>query len=91
MLSAADVSLSRGGQIILDGVSLAVGPDSRVGVVGPNGIGKTTLLRVLAGLEVPESGAVTRSLTCPSPSEPAWTPECRSGRWGRIRGRVVAR
>jgi ATPase subunit of ABC transporter with duplicated ATPase domains len=32
-----------------------------VGVVGPNGIGKTTLLRVLAGLEAPDDGAVERS------------------------------
>ena len=61
MLSASDVSLSRGGQTILDRVSLSVGPRSRIGLVGPNGIGKTTLLRVLAGLERPESGRVERA------------------------------
>jgi ATPase subunit of ABC transporter with duplicated ATPase domains len=38
-----------------------VPPRSRIGLVGPNGIGKSTLLRVLAGLEEPDSGAVHRS------------------------------
>lgn len=61
VLSASNVSLSRGGQTILDAVSLSVGPRSRIGLVGPNGIGKTTLLRVLAGLEVADEGRVERA------------------------------
>jgi ATPase subunit of ABC transporter with duplicated ATPase domains len=61
VLSAVDVSLARGGQTILDQVSLSVGPRSRTGLVGPNGIGKTTLLRILAGLEQPDEGVVERS------------------------------
>ncbi len=52
------VSLTRGVAQILSDVDLTVGPDHRIGVVGPNGVGKTTLLRVLAGLEVPDSGRV---------------------------------
>jgi ATPase subunit of ABC transporter with duplicated ATPase domains len=45
---------------VLDHVSLVVPPDARIGLVGPNGIGKSTLLRILAGLEDPDSGRVRR-------------------------------
>ncbi len=61
MLVAKDVTKYRGSQLVLDRISLSVGPDSRIGVVGPNGIGKSTLLRVLAGVEEPDGGAVGRS------------------------------
>ena len=61
MLSAKSVTLYRGSQVILDQVTLSVGPRTRLGVVGPNGVGKSTLLRVLAGLEEPDAGTVERS------------------------------
>jgi ATPase subunit of ABC transporter with duplicated ATPase domains len=60
-LSLSGVSKSFGAQLVLDNVSLAVGPRSRIGLVGPNGVGKTTLLRLLAGLEQPDRGSVTRA------------------------------
>ena len=46
---------------MLDRVSLAVSPGDRIGIVGPNGIGKSTLLRVLAGLEQPDAGRIVSS------------------------------
>ncbi len=61
MLTAQGVSLGRGDQPILSSVTLSVGPRTRLGVVGPNGIGKSTLLRVLAGAETPDAGRVERS------------------------------
>ena len=61
MLTASRVSRHRGAQLVLDHVSLSVGPRSRIGVVGPNGIGKSTLLRILAGLEAPDEGRVERA------------------------------
>jgi len=61
VLTAKGISLARGGATILDGVSLSVGPGSRLGVVGPNGIGKSTLLAVLAGELVPDAGTVERT------------------------------
>jgi ATPase subunit of ABC transporter with duplicated ATPase domains len=60
-LAATEITIHRGADAILERVSLAVTPGSRIGVVGPNGRGKTTLLRALAGLEPVDRGAVTRS------------------------------
>lgn len=57
-LVARGVSLARGGRTVLHDVSLTIGGDSCVGVTGPNGVGKTTLLRVLAGVEPPDAGSV---------------------------------
>jgi ATPase subunit of ABC transporter with duplicated ATPase domains len=59
-LVARDVCVSFGPRVVLDRVSLTVGPQHRIGVVAPNGTGKTTLLRVLAGLTRPDRGSVTR-------------------------------
>ncbi|HET6625679.1 MAG TPA: ATP-binding cassette domain-containing protein, partial [Nocardioidaceae bacterium] len=55
------VHKSYGVRPLLDGVSLGVGTGQRVGVVGRNGDGKTTLLRLIGDLEEPDSGRVSRS------------------------------
>ncbi len=55
------VSQAYGVRPILSGVSLGVGESQRIGVVGRNGDGKTTLLRILAGREQPDEGRVSRS------------------------------
>lgn len=60
-LIAEDVHVQRGTRVILDDVSLGVHPGDRIGIVGRNGGGKTTLLRTLAGVTVPDSGRVTRT------------------------------
>ncbi|MGA2303684.1 MAG: ATP-binding cassette domain-containing protein [Acidimicrobiales bacterium] len=52
------ISKDRGAARILTDVDLTVGPEHRVGVVGPNGVGKSTLLQILAGVETPDSGSV---------------------------------
>jgi ATPase subunit of ABC transporter with duplicated ATPase domains len=61
MLHATAIGRHHGGQTVLDQISLSVDRTSRIGVVGPNGVGKSTLLRVLAGIEAPDAGTVRRA------------------------------
>lgn len=60
VLRADGVSVSFGGRAVLTDLSLAVDPGHRAGLVGENGVGKSTLLRVLAGTLTPDSGTVQR-------------------------------
>ena len=57
-LTARRLTFERGGRSVLNDISLTVGPETRLGVVGPNGVGKSTLLQLLAGLLTPSSGEV---------------------------------
>ncbi|QQQ76924.1 ABC-F family ATP-binding cassette domain-containing protein [Saccharothrix sp. 6-C] len=59
MLTARNVTLSFGPRTVLSEVDLDVPAGERIGLVAPNGVGKSTLLRVLAGELTPDSGAVT--------------------------------
>jgi ATPase subunit of ABC transporter with duplicated ATPase domains len=52
------VSVRRGDTSVLDDVDVTIGPLDRIGVIGPNGVGKTTLLRVVAGAHAPDQGTV---------------------------------
>src|SRR5918995_2206959 len=60
-LTARDVMKHYGSQLILNRASVTVGAGARIGLVGPNGIGKSTLLRILAGGERPDDGVLIRS------------------------------
>jgi ATPase subunit of ABC transporter with duplicated ATPase domains len=57
-LSIRHVTLTRGANTVLAAVDLLLAPGQRVGLVGPNGVGKSTLLAVAAGDLVPDSGTV---------------------------------
>ncbi len=61
MLHATSVGRHHGGQTVLDSITLSIDGSSRIGIVGPNGVGKSTLLRILAGLEQPDAGQVRRA------------------------------
>jgi ATP-binding cassette subfamily F protein 3 len=61
LITATSLSKSFGPEDVFRDVSLAVAKGARLALVGPNGIGKTTLLRILAGLDEPSTGKVTRA------------------------------
>ena len=64
-----DISKSYGRQAALRDVRLAVEPGERLGVLGPSAAGKTTLLRLIAGLDAPDAGGVLFD-GAPAPREP---------------------
>jgi ATP-binding cassette subfamily F protein 3 len=61
LITAHALEKSFGAQEVFSGVSLAIPHQARIALVGPNGIGKTTLLRILSGGEPPDAGQVQRA------------------------------
>ncbi|MBV9593803.1 MAG: ABC-F family ATP-binding cassette domain-containing protein, partial [Actinobacteria bacterium] len=61
LVNLETVGKSYGTTTVLDGVSLGVADGDRIGVVGRNGGGKTTLLRLIVGIDAPDTGRVTRT------------------------------
>ena len=60
LLSASEVSVRYNERTILDAITLGIQEGDRIGLVGRNGCGKTTFLKILAGLQQPDSGEVSR-------------------------------
>lgn len=59
-LLAHDLVRTLGGRRVLDGVRLTASPGHRIGLIGENGVGKSTPLRLLAGVDEPNGGSVSR-------------------------------
>jgi len=58
VIQASDLSVSRGGTIVLDNINLTIRQGDFVALVGPNGSGKTTLVMAILGLLQPIKGIV---------------------------------
>ena len=78
-LVARGIVLSFGPSTVLDQVDLAIGSGDRVGVVAPNGTGKSTLLKVLAGEVEPDGGSVTLAPSTATVGYLPQEPDRRSG------------
>lgn len=61
LLSADKISKGFADRVLLDQVSLFLNDTDKVGIIGVNGTGKTTLLNLLAGKSTPDEGAITRA------------------------------
>ncbi|UVT22507.1 MAG: ABC-F family ATP-binding cassette domain-containing protein [Nitrospira sp.] len=61
LLVAKEIGKSLGGKPIVSCLDLMIGPGERIGLLGPNGGGKTTLLKLLAGTLPTDSGTITRA------------------------------
>ena len=64
MISVDNLTVSFGGWTLFDEISFLVNEKERIGLVGKNGAGKTTILKLIAGLQQPTSGAVTKNADC---------------------------
>jgi len=60
ILTATELVVRYNDQVVLDGASLTIETDDRIGMVGRNGSGKSTFLKILAGVQAPDQGEVTQ-------------------------------
>jgi len=60
LLTATDLVVRYNEQVVLDGATLGISEGEKIGLVGRNGCGKSTFLKILAGVQTPDGGAVTR-------------------------------
>ena len=83
LISCQSISKTFGERPLLEGLSFALHERDRVGLIGPNGIGKSTLLKILAELEEPDEGVCTRRKGLRVgyvPQHPSFEPEETVGR-----------
>ncbi|MFC1898731.1 ABC transporter ATP-binding protein [Chloroflexota bacterium] len=57
-ISARDICLSYGSKTVLNGLTFQLGPGEMVGLIGPNGCGKSTIIRALSNIIIPSSGEI---------------------------------
>jgi ATPase subunit of ABC transporter with duplicated ATPase domains len=87
-LIAQGLTRTAGDRTLFAGLDLSVGPDDRLGVIGPNGIGKSTLLGAVAGLDQPDAGRIVRQ---PGDLTVGYLPQVLEARPGEIVRDLLAR
>ncbi|MEA3000420.1 MAG: heme exporter protein [Sphingomonadales bacterium] len=91
LLRLEGVACRRGGRLLFEGLELSLGPGEAALVTGPNGVGKSSLIRLAAGLLRPAAGRVERNASLALADEaPALDPKLTVGRalafWARLDG-----
>ncbi len=86
ILTASDLVVRYNQRAILDAATLGIEEGDRIGLVGRNGCGKTTFLKILAGLQAPDGGEVRNLKRCPRSQSATrnWSTASRclkAGRW----------
>ena len=76
VVEASDLSKGFGDRVLIDDLSFTLPRGGIVGIIGPNGVGKTTLFRTIVGEEKPDGGVAARSAT---PSSLSYVDQGRSG------------
>jgi ATPase subunit of ABC transporter with duplicated ATPase domains len=61
MLAVTNLSINFGERYLFDDLSFTINPHDRIGLVGSNGVGKSTLLKIIAGLNQPMEGSVNKT------------------------------
>ncbi len=61
LLSATNITIQFGERFLFNRISFTVGAHDRIGLVGPNGVGKSTLLKILAGVTLADSGEINKA------------------------------
>jgi ABC transport system ATP-binding/permease protein len=80
LISLQDVTLTFGGQPLLDGIKMQIEAGESIGLLGRNGAGKTSLLKLLSGEIVPDRGGVVRQQNLRAAYLPQEVPEGLAGR-----------
>jgi ATP-binding cassette subfamily F protein 3 len=58
MIDLLDISVQFSGEYLFENVNLQINPGDKLALVGSNGTGKSTLLKIIKGIEQPESGTI---------------------------------
>lgn len=79
LLTVEQVTKSYGEKVLFDGVSMGINQGEKIGLIGVNGTGKSTFLKIIAGMETPDAGQIVKGNVVRIaylPQNPRFNPDC---------------